>query len=110
MYKKKTVNREKNNWLHIRELKLLKDRHYSIFIKISYDANEEYKEVDIKKGDGEKSFNSLLGQLWPSGKPISEPKLKDIKRYLQLIPATDHGFYTNLIGDETIQKDIDGYN
>nr|CAH7765096.1 unnamed protein product [Callosobruchus chinensis] len=77
---------------------------------MSYDANEEYKEVDIKKGNGEKSFNSLLGQLWPNGKPILEPKLKDNKSYLQLVPATYTVFCINLIGHETIQEDIDGYN
>ena len=48
--------------------------------------------------------------MWPNGKPVAEPKLKDIKSYLHLIPAADHVFYKNLTSDLTVEENIDGYN
>lgn len=41
---------------------------------------------------------------------MAGPNLKDIQSYSYLIPAADHAFYTNLVGDPTITEDIDGYN
>ena len=36
------------NWLHIREIKLIKEERFSIFIKTVHN-NDEDKEINIKK-------------------------------------------------------------
>ena len=66
----------------------------------------------LKNGESQVKnyFFKYLKTLWPNGKPVAEPKLKDIKSCLHLIPAADHLFYNNLISDLTVEEDIDGYN
>ena len=46
--RKKTCSGEPINWLHIREIKLIKVEHFSIFIKTVYN-NDEHKEINFKK-------------------------------------------------------------
>ena len=84
--RKKTCSGEAINWLHIREIKLIKEERFSIFIKTVH-KNDEYKEINIKKRgkSSEELFSKYLKTLWPNGKPVAEPKLKDIKSYLHLI-------------------------
>lgn len=115
--RKKDNNSDKINWLHIKEIKIIKEKPYSIFIKNSHNSDETYKEINIKKKQGRPSsagneahFSSNLMTLWPDGKPVAEPKLKDIKSYMHLIPKIDQNFYKNLVGDPNIQEDIEGYN
>ncbi|CAG9765894.1 unnamed protein product [Ceutorhynchus assimilis] len=111
--RKKSCVEEKINWLKIKEIKILKESPYSIFIKTNYEDSDDYKEINIKKGKGKPQktpFSRHLTPLWPDGKPIAEAKLKDIKSYLHLIPLADHPFYVNLIGDDTIEEDLEGYN
>lgn len=99
--------------MKIKDIKITREKPYSIFIKTSYEDTGDYKEIDIKKGKGKPQHISLsqyLQPLWPTGKPIAEVKLKDIKSYLHLIPQADHPFYINLIGDDTIEEDLQGYN
>ncbi|CAH1969590.1 unnamed protein product [Acanthoscelides obtectus] len=101
------------NWLKIKEIKVLKEKPFSIFIKTTHDATDNYKEIDIKKGKDNPQtmlFSRHLQPLWPNGKPVAEAKLKYIKSYLNLIPPADHPFYVNLIGDDTIEEDTEGYN
>lgn len=109
--RKKTCEAEKINWLHIKEIKILKEKKNSIFIRAGYNDESEYKEINIKKGKGPNvNLSTLLEPLWPNGKEVAEAKLKDIKSYLHLIPEEDHPFYKNLIGNPNIVEDIDGYN
>jgi hypothetical protein len=48
--------------------------------------------------------------MWPSGKPLSAPKVADIKSLLNLIPADCHGFYTNILSDDSIVDDVQAFN
>lgn len=112
--RKKSVLENKINWLRMKQIKIVKDKPYSIFIKSDYEGNT-YEEINIKKGKGRiptsrSHFCNNLESLWPHGKAIPTPKLKDIKSYLDLIPAVDQAFYTTLTGDESIDEDIEGYN
>ena len=50
--RKKTGDAEKINWLHIRKIKLLKEKKNSIFIKTGYNGETKYKGINIKKGKG----------------------------------------------------------
>ena len=46
--RKKTCSGEAINWLHIREIKLIKEESLSIFIKTVHNT-DEHKEIKIKK-------------------------------------------------------------
>lgn len=111
--RKKTCDNEKINWLKMKEIKLLKEKKYSIFIKTDYNGNNDYKEIIINKKKGRRdqsNFSYFLKPLWPNGKPVAEAKINDIKSYLHLIPASDYHFYTNITGNPSIEEDIDGFN
>lgn len=87
--RKKSLEEEKINWLKIKEIKILKEKPYSIFIKTTYE-DTDYKEIDIKKGKGKPQktpFSRHLQPLWPNGKPVAEA-----------------------ISDNTIEEDLQGYN
>ncbi|XP_030765647.1 uncharacterized protein LOC115889720 [Sitophilus oryzae] len=110
--RKKDIIGEKINWLNVREIKINKNSPYSIFFKFAYDE-DAYVEVDIKpkqKGKQSEVFSLNLPVLYPNGKPVSTPKLNDIKSIMHLIPEADQGFYTSLISSEEVVDDIDGYN
>ncbi|KAF2889432.1 hypothetical protein ILUMI_16741, partial [Ignelater luminosus] len=115
--RKKTTNDSKVNWLTIKELKVIKDKPYSIFYKTTYNDTQSYQEINIKKrGKGRPSSSSSnifvqrLKILWPEGKSIAQAKADDLKSILHLIPVADHSFYTNIVDDTNIEEDIDGYN
>lgn len=48
--------------------------------------------------------------MWPTGKAIPGPKLKDLKSLLHLIPNDAKGFYQTLTSDENILDDVDGFS
>ncbi|KAI8423583.1 hypothetical protein MSG28_012669 [Choristoneura fumiferana] len=48
--------------------------------------------------------------LWPTGKPIPEAKLKDLKSLLHLIPQQYLSFYVNLDADKHIEDDLEGFS
>lgn len=57
-----------------------------MFIRTTYDANEEYQEINIRKGRGKNTenigiFSKNLSKLWPDGKEIPQAKLNDIVIY-----------------------------
>lgn len=113
--RKKDVTDKKVNWLHIKEIKIIKSFPYTMFIRTTYDANEEYQEINIRKGRGKKTenvgiFSKNLSELWPDGKEIPQAKLDDIKSYMHLIPAVAHPFYEKLKGNSAVEEDIEGFN
>ncbi|KAH9632068.1 hypothetical protein HF086_015272 [Spodoptera exigua] len=78
--RKKTVDGEKVSWLHTKEIMIKKDEMFKIYMKT--DLNEEFKVVDIKKNvRGRQYFitKALMAPLWPTGKPVPDAKLKDLK-------------------------------
>lgn len=48
--------------------------------------------------------------LWPTGKPVPDVKLKDLKSMLHLISQNSHDFYVNLIGKDDIEDDLEGFS
>ncbi|KAH9629351.1 hypothetical protein HF086_010053 [Spodoptera exigua] len=88
-----------------------KDEMFKIYMKT--DLNEEFKVVDIKKNvRGRQYFitKALMAPLWPTGKPVPDAKLKDLKSMLHLIPQDSHDFYVKLTGNEDTEDDIDGFS
>ncbi|KAH9639301.1 hypothetical protein HF086_012911 [Spodoptera exigua] len=109
--RKKTVDGEKVSWLHTKEIMIKKDEMFKIYMKT--DLNEEFKVVDIKKNvRGRQYFitKALMAPLWPTGKPVPDAKLKDLKSMLHLIPQDSHDFYVKLTGNEDTEDDIDGFS
>ncbi|CAH1646168.1 unnamed protein product [Spodoptera littoralis] len=109
--RKKTVDGEKVSWLHTKEIMIKKDEMFKIYMKT--DLNEEFKVVDIKKNvRGRQYFitKALMEPLWPTGKPVPDAKLKDLKSMLHLIPQDSHDFYVKLTGNEDTEDDIDGFS
>ena len=62
--RKKICSGEAINWLHIREIKLIKEGRFSIFIKTVHN-NDEYKAIKIKKRGkpSEELFSKYLKTL-----------------------------------------------
>ena len=102
---------EKISWLHIREIKLIKNKPFSIFIRTSFDGNA-VSEVNIEKRQRGRPVNVFLQtnpQMWPDGKPLSAPKVADLTSLLHLIPVNWHTFFTNLLSSDTIIDDTDAF-
>lgn len=130
--RKKDLDGEVVSWLMTREIILTKDKPFTIELSKCFGGKPQV--LDIGRGvsrrmrQSRSPFGSLnpaespdgnhlttfftqeLDLLWPNGKPISGPKLADIKSMLHLIPADAKGFYSNLTEDNTIIDDIDGFD
>ncbi|KAJ8720783.1 hypothetical protein PYW08_006248 [Mythimna loreyi] len=108
--KKKATDGSKVSWLNTKEIMLKKDE-FSIFMQSNLD--NEHIEVNIKKslrGNTGLITKQVMDPLWPSGKPISEAKLNDLKSLLHLIPDDAQEYYKKLSGNSTVQDDIDGFS
>lgn len=57
--------------------------------------NDEFQSVNIAKRTTDKiNFETVeLEHLWPSGRPLSEAKLNDLKEMMQLVPDKYKYFY-----------------
>jgi hypothetical protein len=109
--RKQDTSGNKINWLQFREIELNKDRALSILVRTSFSGSQ--KEIDLgKRRTGRQSamFLHTLPLLWPDGKPISDPKLKDVKSLLNLIPSDAKQFYRGFFSHQDIEDDIDGFN
>lgn len=109
--RKKAVDGTKVSWLKTKEIVLKKNEMFTIYMRSSYE--EEFKEVNIKKnsrGRQKHITKLLLKPMWPTGKAIPGPKLKDLKSLLHLIPNDAKGFYQTLTSDENILDDVDGFS
>ena len=111
--RKADIDNKKINWLHIREIEILKEHPFKIFVKTDFASSAQ--EIDIAKKRGRPStlevpkFNTLLQKLWPNGKPVPEKKLEDLKCLMTFIPNDAKKFYKNLIGDANIEDNLDGF-
>lgn len=101
------------SWLKIKEINIFKDKPGRIFLSTTHGQPHE---VDLNKRQkrGAKSdplkFSSHYEQLWPEGKPISQPKLDDIKSLLYLIPSDVRQYYENLTGSRDVEDDVDSFD
>ncbi|KAG8251668.1 hypothetical protein J6590_074929 [Homalodisca vitripennis] len=65
-----------------------------------------------KKGRQQRSFKDIqLDHLWPTGKPLSKEKIKDLKEILKLVPQDLKYFYDFLRTAEQgeFDDDVDGF-
>lgn len=111
--RKTDINKQKVSWLRSREIFIEKIKPYSICFKENFE-DDTYVEIDIKKKQvgrpNTKTFKDNFLPMWPDGKEISAPKLKDIKSIMHLIPQDCKYFYRNLQSREGLEDDIDGFS
>lgn len=113
--RKKYINGQAVSWLKSRVVEVRKSKPYSIFMKTKFEGVEN--ELDIKKRtprgrplSAEHGFSTLLEPLWPRGKPISIPKLNDLKSMMELIPSDAKPVYQRLFASAGVEDDIDGFD
>jgi hypothetical protein len=110
--RKVDVNKNKINWMKVREVMIEKSKPFSIYMKEDLEQ-EGYYEIDIKKVKVGRPatfhFKDHIINMWPNGKEISAPKLKDIQDIMHLIPQDWQEFYQNLVGNQVIEDDVDGF-
>ncbi|KAL0821958.1 hypothetical protein ABMA28_005346 [Loxostege sticticalis] len=109
--RKKTIDGEKVSWLHTKEIMIKKDEMFKIYMKSN--LNGDFKIVDLKKNvRGRQYFitKAEMKPLWPTGKPVPDAKLRDLKSMLHLIPQDSHDFYVKLVGNDDIEDDLEGFS
>ncbi|XP_050309753.1 uncharacterized protein LOC126745792 isoform X1 [Anthonomus grandis grandis] len=111
--RKLSVKSKKISWLKTKAIRLIKEKHFSIFFKYDHSEDNCFQEVDISKTTRGKKTNHPkfedLKRLYPNGKPISSKKAADIKSLLRFIPTDAKVFYkVDAIKD--FLDDIDGFS
>lgn len=115
--RKVDTEKGKINWLKTREVVIRKDKPLSIFMKSEF-HQVSHVEINIERKQGRgrpfiqplQSLSEHLIPLWPTGKPISKPKLEDLKFLLSLIPKDARAMYRSLYSNSGVEDDIDGFN
>ncbi|XP_046664049.1 uncharacterized protein LOC124356846 [Homalodisca vitripennis] len=112
--RKEDVDGIKVGWLKFREIEIFKDKPFSIFVRTSLGGLQQEIDIKKKKKVGANTCYLRLAEnlplLWPNGKGISLPKLKDLKSIMSLIPSDAKEFYKQFSSDTNVQDDIDGFN
>ncbi|CAH2217449.1 jg19649 [Pararge aegeria aegeria] len=106
MNRKKFSDKSKVSWLNAKEIKIEKNKLYSIFMRTSFE--EEFKELLIDKKNREIKKDDLI-LLWPNGKPIAPAKLADLESMYMFIPEDCVQFYKNLKSSDKFIDDFDGF-
>lgn len=107
---KKFTDSSKVSWLHTKEIKLDKDKMFSIFMRSTLE--DDFNELKIDKRIKRelqyiKEFDFCL--LWPNGKPIAPAKLVDLQSMYHYIPEDCLQFYRTLQSSEEATDDVDGF-
>ncbi|XP_063226904.1 uncharacterized protein LOC134533326 [Bacillus rossius redtenbacheri] len=111
--RKVTQEKEKINWLNIREIKIMKEEPLKIFTRTDFQSSYSVVDLEKKPTKGRQvqqfSYRSCLVPMWVGGKDIAAPKLKDLKSIMSLIPNDAKEFYRSLTGSRSVEDDIDGF-
>lgn len=105
--------KEKINWLKIREIKLVKEEPLKLYCRNDFESEYSLVNLERKIAKGRQqnniSFKGSLQPMWENGKDIAAPKLKDLKSLFHLIPADAKDFYRSLSGSRDVEDDVDGF-
>lgn len=114
--RKSNTEEAKINWFTFREIEVREKEPFSIFVKSKL-SDSTWQEINIFKKasrgrpcSSKNLFSENLNLRWPNGKGISQPKMKDLKSMLHLIPNDAKPFYRKFFEDVSIVDDIDGFN
>ncbi|CAG9837583.1 unnamed protein product [Diabrotica balteata] len=108
------IENRKISWLKTREIEIRKDKPLSIFMKTDFNTSEVEVDLHKKLQKGRpvamQSLSNHLIPLWPTGKPLSVPKLNDLRFLMHLIPNDAKPLYRSLFSNNTVEDDIDGFD
>lgn len=105
------MSKEKVRWFDTHEIFILKNQPG--ILKMRKDIDGVSQTVDVRKiGRRLNLENVVLDSLWPTGKPLSKEKIKDLRALLELVPAEDRKFYDflNDVQGADYIDDIDGFD
>ncbi|CAG4956555.1 unnamed protein product [Parnassius apollo] len=100
--RKKTTCGYDLNWLNIRWLRFERNHPLQFQFKETLNADMPFYKVDLsKKQQGRPAYlcNIQQGPLYPSRRPVTIAKKKDMLDLLPYIPPIYHQFYKNLTVD-----------
>ena len=90
--RKLTTNREKVDFRNVTQYKFTKDDIGIMYIKFTYNEDELWKQVNLKKR-GITAVNFIvLNEKYSESKPISKAKFDDVQSLLPYIPPKYHPF------------------
>lgn len=110
--RKKDVDKSKVNWLNTHEIFI--EKREPTILKMRRHIGDVFQIVNIEKfGRGPKpQFKSVkLTTLWPEGRPLSNKKVENLAKLLQLVDDEDKSFW-QFIGNiqaSEFEDDIDGF-
>lgn len=90
---------DKIEWLKIQQITYIKNEPTKIYVKYSTQEEGLFYKIDLsKKSKGRPSTNTVndLDLLYPTGRPITKEKKKDLLDLLKFIPPEFHDFYERL--------------
>lgn len=97
--RKKDVNRQKIEWMKIKQMKFRKETPGVMEYKYTHNNDVQFSSVNMNKRLKGRPVNlgSLnLDILYPDGRKLTQAKLNDIKSLLQFVPPCHHQFYNQL--------------
>lgn len=108
--RKKFTDSSKVSWLHTKEIKLDKDKMFSIFMRSTLEDDFNELKIDKRiKRELQYIKESDFCLLWPNGKPIAPAKLVDLQSMYHYIPEDCLQFYRTLQSSEEATDDVDGF-
>lgn len=104
-------NKKKINWLKTHEI--LIEKSNPTVIKLRERFTDDFQTVSIvrKRGDVPSFGNIELEKLWPTGRPLTREKIKDLQELVQLVCNDYKSFYSFLDHVSGIEgpDDVEGF-
>lgn len=108
--RKVDLENQKFNWLKTHEI--LIEKNQPGILKVRQSIGGPFQTINLKKLRRELDVKDVvLGGLWPTGRPLSKEKVKDLTDLVELVPQEDRYFYEFLNGVEQSDfvDDVDGF-
>lgn len=108
--RKVDTSKQKVSWLDAHEI--LIEKNQPSVIKMRKEIDGHFQTVNLAKIGCQLDFeNIVLNNLWPTGRPLSQEKVKDLTEMLGLIPPEHRHFYDFLRNVEARDfiDDVDGF-
>lgn len=101
--RKKDTNKEPLNWLKIRWLRFERGSPFQIKFRENLNEMSVFREIDLKKtktkGSPVLCLTSVTQHcLYPTRRPMTDAKKKDMLSLLPYIPPVFHEYFRNLPG------------
>ncbi|KAJ8688468.1 hypothetical protein QAD02_024263 [Eretmocerus hayati] len=107
--RKKTVNKEKFNWLKIVWFRYERASPFKFKFKYTLDPEAEFQEVDLAKNTRGRPLQSLMSvqqdKLYPTRRIVKTAKKNDMKDLLPYIPSKHHKYFKDLPVETPIPRE-----